>query len=636
MNNSVLFKEIKIGKQVVKNRFVMPAMNSHATDDNAFKDQGVAYFTERAKGGFGLIITEFVAVDPWGMGSLRECAAWDDECIPYFKRLADSVHQYGTKIVAQMHHAGIASKSNDPNFPGPKGPSDIVLPNGKQFKGLTIDEIHQIRERFISACVRMKKAGLDGVEIHGAHGYLLTEFQSKKFNKRMDEYGGTLENRFRLTKEIIEGVRRECGEDFIVGYRINGKDGDNPNDINLTEAGSYCRLAQEAGADYISISHYTVIPPYFDDPGFNLDASEEIKKYVSVPVIGVGRINDEHIAENAINSGKCDLVALGRQSICDAYFPKKIFDGDTDLIYRCMGCHQRCSPDIGCEEEDSIGSSCMINPFSHKELIWKIEKTDSPKHIVVIGGGCAGLQAAWVLAAKNHKVDLFEKEDHVGGNLVVASYPPKKYGFIQAINTEKNLCNKYGVNFHLNETVTQEKLEKLDADIVLDCTGSVPLRLNIKGMDRFANAEDVLLGKHVVAGKRVAVIGGGTVGVETAEFLDINGIKVDVIEMAAEVAADMVPPTRMRLLKNLNGKVNFFTNSKVVEIKDDNSIVIDVNGETKELPAYDDVVVATGYKSRNELDFSKLGIEHYALGDAKKARNAKMAIYEATKLAITL
>lgn len=634
MDNSVLFQKIKVGRQTLSSRFVMPAMNAHATDNNAFKERGIAYFAEHAKGGFGLIVTEFVAVDPWGMGSLKECAAWSDDCIKDFRKLADAIHQYDAKIVAQMHHAGFVSKSNDPDFVA-KAPSHLVLPNGKEFDGYTLEEVHQIRDRFISACERMYKAGMDGVEIHGAHGYLLTQFQSKKYNKRIDEYGGTLENRFRLTREIIEGARKVCGDDFIIGYRINGKDGDGPNDITLTEAASYCRMAEEAGADYISVSHHAIISPYFEDPGFNLGAAEEIKKYVSVPVIGVGRINDEHLAEDAILSGKCDLVALGRQSICDPHFPEKVRNGESKYIFRCLGCHQRCSPDVGCEEDD-VGSSCMINPFTHKELRWTLDATDTPKKVAVIGAGCAGLQSAWVLAARGHKVDLYEKKDHIGGNLTAAAYPPKKYGFLQVINTEKNLCEKYGVMFHLNTKVDEKMLKESGAEVVIDCTGSVPITLNVKGIDRYCNAEDVLTGKHTVKGKKVAVIGGGTVGVETAEFLDANGITSDVIEMTSEIAADMVSPVRNRLLKNLNGKVGFCTDCKVVEIRDDNSVVVENNGQTKVLEGYDDVIIAAGYRSAKELDLNGLNAECYVIGDAAKARNAKMAIYEATKLAVRL
>lgn len=636
MNNPILFTKIKIGKLELKNRFVMPAMNSHMTENNCYFENGVAYYTERIKGGFGLVITEFMAVDRNGLGSLREPGLWSDAFLPTLTKLTQSVHNERGYIFAQLHHAGMNSKSFELNEAA-KGPSEIVSFNDdKVIQALGKEEIYKIIDKFILGAERAQKAGFDGVEIHGAHGYLITQFLSRKTNRRIDEFGGSYENRFRIAKLIIEGIKEKCGKDFPISFRINAIDGGDPEDNKLIDNCIYAKLAEVSGADCLNVSIGNSIGTYFDDPGFNALNSREMKKHVKIPVITVGRINDEYVAEKMVAAGDSDLIALGRQSICDPHFPEKVKNGHPELIFRCLGCLQRCSPDIGCEEEDS-GISCMINPFSGKEARWHIKLTNKKKNIAIIGAGCAGLQAAWILGARGHTVTVYDSRANIGGLLIPASVPEKKYGLLQTISTYYQYCLNYGVKFEMNKEVNEENINNLYADCYIVATGSKPFIPQIKGLNNnYVTAEDVLRINTVIRDKKVAILGGGTVGLETAEYLSGYNNEIDVIEMKDNVAVDMNPLIRSTLMEKLNNKTKFNTNAKIIEITLNKEILIETGNGTNLSKQYDVIVVALGY--RNNEKFSSLIVdkEYYVIGDASKARTAKMAIYEATKLAIKI
>lgn len=637
MREDILFEPLKVGsKTITKSRFVMPAMNAHSVDEHTFKERGIAYFLERSKGGFGMLVSEWLAPDPDGLGSLKQAAIWDDSYIEGLSHLTEAVHKEGSLIIGQLHHAGYKSQSLKEGFV-PKAVSPINV-RGKVLETYTTEEIKEIINKFIKAGKRAKKANFDGVEIHCAHGYLFGQILSKNLNRRVDEYGGDYQGRFKAVKEIINGIKKECGKDFIVGMRINAYDGLTPyenttDENNLNDYCIYAEMGEEAGIDYISVSHRGIILTYVEDPGFNQDAVMEIKKHVSVPIIYAGRVNDVNVAINILQNKKADLIALGRESICDPHFPIKIKEGKTNLIYHCMGCQQRCSPDIGCEEDD-IGSSCMLNPFSNKETRWKIEEAKTKKNVTIIGAGCAGMQAAWVLAARGHNVTVYEASKEVGGNLIAAAVAPKKLGFTQAIYTIYQHCLYYGVKFELNHKVTQEEIEKMNSDVVIDATGSKPFRPNIKGASELPFAEDVLLKRMAISGKKVAIIGGGSVGLETAEIL-MKDNKVDIIEMDSAIAKDMVPMVKTKIMPKMVGKVNMMTDTKVLEIND-KTIKVEVASKTKELTGYDYILLASGYKARKEINVNVLAKEHYEIGDASQVSNAKFNIYNATKLGLKI
>lgn len=644
MNYKKLFEPIKIGNVTLKNRLVMPAMDSSTTtSEHTFSEQSMEYFAARAKGGFALIITEFMAVDPSGFATPNQVGIYNDSFIPNLKKLTDRIHEYNGKCCAQIHHGGIQTMSKTCGGT-PLAVSGIPSTKYKEpVHEMSNREIYAMIDKFVDAAERAKKAGFDFVEVHGAHGYLIAQFLSKATNKRCDEFGGSYENRFRFAGEIIKGIKVRCGNDYPVIIRISANEfmegGCDARDLLV-----YARLAEEAGADAIHVSTGSaaggnIVTPYYTDPGFNIENAAAVKKCVKIPVIGVGRINDPALAEEIVASGKADMISLGRQSICDSEFPNKIYEGREEEIFHCTGCMQRCYYSPGCDELDK-GVSCMINPFSGKEGRWKIEEAAQKKKIIVIGAGVAGLEAAWILAKRGHEVTVYEKEDMPGGQYRLAARPPKKQDLGKTVHTYMALCRRYGVYLYTNTEVTEEMLAKLDFDICLLATGAKPVIPGIPGIQEAGVklANDVLSGKHIISGQKVLMIGGGLVGCECAEFLTLYGNTVDIVDMIPEFAAGLNKYPRAIMLKNLKEHGSaFFTETKVTEVRKD-GIVGERNGEKIELSGYQSVVLALGSRSYVPLKkyLEDLNKTLYVLGDASSVRDAKYAIFDAAKLALSL
>ena len=631
--DSVLFKPIRIGSLELKNRFIMPAMNSHGTENNHFTEEGAAYYAERAKGGFAVCITEFMAVDPYGMGSLRSPGIWDDTFLESLKMFTDAIHKEHGLVFAQLVHAGDKSKSIKQDYV--KKAVSAYTENGVTVPELTAEEIKDITDRFIKAAKRAKKAGFDGVEVHGAHGYLLTQMMNRRINHRLDEYGGGYDNRFRMAREILQRVKRECGEDFPVSFRINAQDGQDVCDGTVDDNVIFAKMAQEAGADMIHVSTgYNGIASYYYPPAWNAHNVKRFKEVLDIPVVCVGRINDENVAETVVENGVSDLVSLGRQSLCDPYFPEKLYSGNAGLIFHCLACMQRCNPMTGCEAGDEL-VSCMLNPFTGKETRWKLTRTNDAKRIMVIGAGCSGMETAWILAARGHQVTLYEKGRKPGGNLLAAAVPPHKSGFLQVIRTLQEHCRIFGVKEVWNHEVTQEELEQTDADVVIITTGSIPLRPPVMGLEQAILADEVLRSGQILKQKKTVVIGGGSVGLETAEYLLQYGNQVDVIELKETIAADMNPNIRADLLSRLKGKVQVYTETMLMDMKD-GYLHVRQREEEKTLGRYDAIISAMGYRNYQPFHTERISAQVYVAGDAVKARDIKMAVYEAAKLGLQI
>lgn len=639
-----LFEPMKIGKLEIKNRLVVPPMHSgSATKEHTFSEQSFNYFAARAKGGFGLVIPEFLCVSKEGLADETQVGIYDDSFIPNLTELAKRIHDNGAVCFAQIHHAGIQSDFKATNQIA-VGASSIPAENKLQsVHELTTEEVWELVHKFGDAAVRAKKAGFDGVEIHGAHGYLIAQFLSKSTNKRTDEFGGTTTARAKFACEIIKEVKKKCGEEYPVTIRISGVE-DIENGNTIIDSTTQAILFEEAGADAIHVSigtivSRTIILPHYIQPGFNSVNAAKIKESVNIPVICVGRINDPAIAENIIASGAADFVALGRQSICDAEFPNKVKENRLDEIFHCSACMQRCFGGSKCEEGE-VGVSCMINPFSGKEGIFEIKETEKAKKVVVVGAGVAGLQAAWILAKRGHDVTLLEKEKSAGGQLKLASIPPMKHDLARTIHTYESLCNKYGVKIECSVEVTKEILESYNADTIILATGSSPIIPPIKGIygNNVYKANDILKGEKVLGNQKILVIGAGLVGCETAEFLSLYNNEVTIVDMIKEMAPLLGKTPRKYLLSRLkDGNVKFKPETKVLEFTSD-GIKYEHKGANEELKGFDSVVLAIGSRSYNPLLEASEVIcsEVYSIGDAKKASDAKIAIYEATKLAMEI
>lgn len=635
-----VLSEGKFGTLTLKNRFIMSAMGTHMSDEEGFITQGlIDYHVERAKGGTALNITEFSSVHP----TTKEAhlpGVYDDKFIPGLKKLVDAVHEVGGKICLQIWHAGRQTSSR---ITGQQTIAPSAIPHvvfREMPLEMTKEQIKEIVEAYGDAAVRAKKAGFDAIELHGAHGYLLNQFMSAYSNKRTDEYGGTLENRTRFAVEVIKNIKQKVGNDFPLSYRISANEYV-PEGLTIDDTVIAAKMLEEAGVDVIHVSNglfeklqYTIAP--IDVPvGFNVPNAEAIKSAVNIPVIAVGRINDPVFAEKLIEEGKCDFIALGRASLTDPEFVNKAKEGRLDDIIRCVGCNQGC---VGGDrpEKDHVGPACLRNASIGREQSYKIKLAEVKKKVLVIGGGAAGLEAATTLKNRGHEVILCEKTNQLGGQFYLAGKAPTKGEMSEAALQMGRIAQRAGVEIRLNTEVTKELIGEINPDEIVVASGSKPFIPQIPGYNKenVVTAHDVLRGTVEEVEDTVAIIGGGLVGVETAELLTSQGKKVIIVEMLDEVAKELVHLRKIFAIEFIkNHDIKTYTSSKCIEIKD-NSIVIEQDGTSEEIQGIGTVVMAVGSKSDNTMaDILKdMDYPYHVIGDAFKARKAINAIWEAAAI----
>lgn len=628
-----VFEPMKINGLELKNRIVVSAMvTNYCTPDGNATEKFIAYHEHKAKGGWGLIITEDYAVTPTAGGFVNLPGLWEDGQIESHRKLTERVHAAGGKIAAQIYHAGRETSSAVTGVQ-PVAPSAVREPSMPETpRELTIPEIHTLVEQFGDCAKRAKAAGFDAVEVHGAHGYLVGAFASPFSNKRSDEYGGTIRNRARFGMEIIRNIKEKCGEDYPVLYRISSVEYV-PGGLDIEESKVIARLMEEAGADCIHCSQgvyastHTIIPPsVFPRAGY-VEHAAEMKKAVQIPVIAVGRINDVEIAESVLQSKKADLVTMARTSLADPELPNKVLKGRGDEVIRCIGCLQGC---IG-ENGKGNGIRCLINPLTGMEDEYDLTPAEKAKQVLVIGGGIAGCEAAISAALKGHKVTLIEKNDRLGGQWIPASVPIGKSEFTSFLCWQKSMLEKMHVQILLNTTADAELIKLYEPDTVIIATGSRPFIPPIQGADQdfVVTAHDVLLGK-TEPGNRVVVIGGGLVGAETADMLGQQCEQVTIIEMLSQIMKDgeAAPTKYMKERFSQNG-VQIHTSTKLLEIGD-HTVTAEKDGERFVLENIDTVIIAVGVKTdRTLLD----SMEHVSckvlkVGDANGVKNGYLGIRE--------
>ncbi len=627
-----LFTPMKIGSLEIANRLVVPPMvTNFCNPDGTTTERYITYHETRAKGGWGLIITEACAVDPRGKGFSFMAGLWEDEQIESHRALTGQVHKHPSKIFLQIFHAG-RQTSNHVIGMEPVAPSPIPCPVKMEMPHeLTIEEIHDIVERFGETALRAKKAGYDGIEIHGSHGYLVAEFMSSYSNKRTDQYGGSLINRLRFPLEIIENIRAKVGPDFPIGFRISA-DEFVPGGNTIVDTRAIVPILEKAGIDVIHVSggcyasRDKFIPPSAVPYGNLTHLAAEIKKVVDIPVITVSRINDPFIAESLLAAGTADFVAMGRASLADPEFPRKAAESKFDEIRMCIGCEQGCLSRLF--EDEPI--RCLVNPKLGKEKELTVQPTIEKKKVLVVGGGPGGMTAAIVAAKAGHSVTLFEKGDRLGGQLYLASMPPGKGEFTSFIHWQINQLKKFGVEVHLNTEATLLLIEAKEPDEVIIATGAKPTIPNILG----ANLQNVIFSFDVLSGKEevahnVVIIGGGSIGAETACFLANQGKNVTLIEVLPKIAIDYEPGPRKYLLEELKEKnVTTLVNTRVHSIVH-NGVTL-VNGSEKFFLPTDSIVLAMGAKPDNQLatQLKERSYHVSLIGDAIKIRKALEAIEE--------
>ena len=642
MKFPTMFSPINIGTVTVPNRFVVPPMgNNFANSDGSLSERSAAYYEARAKGGFGLITIESTVVYSEAKGGPRKPCLFTDDVVDSFREVAERCHRYGAKVNIQLQHAGPEGNSELTGYPLKAASAMASHCGGEIPVAMPTEEVYRLIEAYGDAAARAQRAGIDMVEVHCAHGYLVSTFVSARTNKRTDEFGGCFENRMRLPRLIIENIRRKTGNMPIL-CRINARD-EGEGGLTVQDAAAVAAyLEQECGVDALNISRSIHLHDEFmwapnnTHGGFNADLVTEIKKAVSVPVITVGRYTEPQYAELLVRQGRADLVAFGRQSIADPELPLKARTGHLETLAPCIACLLGCVPNMLAGRP----ITCAMNPCVGREA--EIVPAEVQKKVLVIGGGPGGMYAAMMCAKRGHDVILLEKNTELGGHFLVASYPPAKGEIAPAIRSLIVRCREAGVDIRLGVNVTPELVGELKPDAVIVATGSVPLILPIPGLADcgYVNAEDMLTGKYNV-GKKVLIVGGGMVGAEAAEHLAERGHDCDIVEMKPVVGEDIMPEPRKYIMASLeHHKVGQFTNARVSEFFTDGvAYTSTVDGSTHELRGYDNVVLAMGYRSNNTLsaEFEKLVPQVIVIGEARQAPgNSMLATGDALNAALAI
>ncbi|MBW2418963.1 MAG: FAD-dependent oxidoreductase [Deltaproteobacteria bacterium] len=709
-----LLSPLRIGSLELRNRIAMAPMGVEIVDDDGHaREPLIAYYEERARGGVGLIISEVCAVAyPRGANAARQLGLSDDAFLPGLQELTRRVQSHGARIAAQLVHHGKVSRldtkegrevlvPSEPPFHGAMDlmndltPEEIRLLIGAsggvqpKLRPATPEDIAQVVDWFAEATLRARRAGFDAVEIHGAHGYLLSGFLSRAYNQRDDEYGGSLENRARLLCEVLRAAKERAGADFPIWCRLDSIELRTPNGITLEDAQRTAELAVEAGADAIHVSAYqdTTSGAGFTEGTLvhkeagHAERAAQIKARVSVPVIAVGRIEPE-VGDRLIREGKADVIAMGRKMLADAAIARKLAEGREDEIRPCVYCYTCVAQPFF-----DLRVRCAVNPVTaNEEELAELERSLAPesRRVLIAGGGPAGLEAARVAALRGHRVTLFEKADQLGGTLRFAAvvYEPNE----RLLSWQERQVKQLGVELRLGEELTPALAREQGADVVIVATGARRERPDIPGIegDHVFDGDDLralltgadagdaakklsLVGRVAVragraigatrdparlrelsrrympVGKRVVVVGGGLVGIELAEFLAERGRVVTVLEEGALFATEMAHPRRWRVLCDLReAGVELVSGARVVAIGEE-SLHYALSGaggtadEECEVPV-DTVVLATGLVANPALvdALRAEGIEPVVIGDCSGVGYIEGAIRDGFQAAVSV
>lgn len=637
-----LFSPLKIGGITLRNRIVSTAHSTGLSEGTEIGDRVIAYYTARARGGVGLVITGSTSVHPSSTSKLMPALAnWDRSIIAPYRRLAAAVHAHGTRVFAQLNHAGALSGAGD-KLHRIVAPSAVDLElGGDTPHALTIPEIEEIVAAFAAAAVRARDAGLDGVELHGGHGNLIQQFLSPLTNRRDDDYGGAPENRLRFALEVARAVRAAVGPDFVVGLRLSAEE-DHPGGLTLADTRGFAPAIVEAGRlDYVNVTsgsdltawsqahHYA---PMYLPSGHMRRLAREIRKAVSVPVLCIGRIVDPRDAEAILEAGDADLVGMTRALIADRDLPEKARRGDFDGIRYCVGINDGCLGRL----YRGVHITCVQDPRTGRELdLDVLPKAPTRRRIVVAGGGIAGLEAARIAALRGHRVTLLEREPELGGQIQLARRAPGRAELGAIADHLAREVKRLDVTIACNIAATAQSVLALEPDAVVIATGSTAHMPELDGSDgRYVSARDALDGARV--GDLVVVYDtkGDMVGLSTADWLARNHHRVTVVT-SRRYPGDRVELMTGRLLyqRLLDQNVTFIVESEVVRLTDDGVAIRNrYSGRESVLPDIATVVAACGGTSNDglfhELKSQAQSLELHLIGDAASPRQIERAIYE--------
>jgi 2,4-dienoyl-CoA reductase (NADPH2) len=659
MEFSNLFSPITINGMSLKNRIVMPAMHLGYTPEGEVTDRLVDFYALRARGGVGLIIVGGCSIDEHGGMASMICIS-DDRFIPGLERLASAVKGEGAKVAAQLYQAGRYTHSSMIGGRKPFSSSAVRSRlTGEIPRALELEEIPAVQDAFSEAAMRAKKAGFDAVEILGSAGYLICQFLSPLTNLREDKYGGSFENRMRFGLEVVEKVRTAVGADYPILMRLAGNDFMEEGSTNR-EASIFASELEKVGVDLFNVTggwHETRIPQlstFVPRRGFTYLA-QGVKSAVSVPVIASNRINDPCLGEEIIQNGEADMIAMARGLLADPYLPDKAGEGKTDQIYHCVACNQECLDNIF--ELKPVG--CLVNPRAGKEGEIKITSPARAKKVLVVGGGLAGMKAGCTAAERGHRVTLVERSGQPGGQILLNRNIPGREEMVTAATDLINNLKALNVDLILRKGVDYQFIKERAPDAVVLATGARPSLPDIPGIENqnVVLAWDLLSGKPIV-GKKVVIVGGNAVGLETALYLANQGTispevlhflvtnraetwdtieqlvskgnkEITVLEMTKKVGQDIGKSTRWTVMAELRRLgVRVITGARAVEVGPEGVKIEKEEGDDF-LPA-DSVVIATGAESENSLsgEIGDLVPEIYTIGDAGEPRDALEAIKE--------
>ncbi len=608
-----LFSSIRVGSLTLKNRIIFPPVSTNLAEvSGEVGERFIYHYARRAMGGAAVVTVENACIDyPATMEGATQPRFDHPSFVPALSLLVEEIHKYGSLAVAELTHQGLYA-SNLPAI----APSDVGLrPDGKHPHVLTPAEIVDVVSKFVRAAYLAKTAGFDGVEIEAAHGLLVNQFLSPIANKREDEFGGSVENRSRIARMIIDGIRKECGALFtvtarlgVIDYHLGGVTPENDGAAIAKRFEEYGYAALHADVGFGDKEKR--LEPMAYPQAWRADLAGAIKQSVGIPVIAVGVIREPEVAERLLREGTADIVALGRTLIADPDWPAKAHRGEVDTIRRCVGC----SECIASRHGSGTAIRCGVNPNVGKTPGYEtLIAASRKKKIVVMGGGPAGLEAARVCALRGHEVVVFEQAGEIGGALRGGSVPPGKKKMRWLIDYYKAVLGRLGVAVRLSTEATAARVLEEQPDAVVDALGSEPLIPPIVGIDssNVVLYPDVLGGSKRIAGK-VIVGGGGLVGCETALYLADAGNEVTIIEMLDEIAIGMEPISRSYLLRELDNRgVKRMVSSRIVQIEK-GMAEIARDGKTTTI-AFDSFVVAFGGRPRKPVE---LDVPVYAIGDA--------------------
>lgn len=646
MNFEKLFTSFKIGDMELPNRIVLSPMGTNsANSDGTISSEEIDYFTERAKGGAGMLIMgcQFIS-EEMAQGS-QEGLLENSYVIPKLTSLIENVHRYGSKIVAQVSCGtgknAFASMYDDP--PVSASPIPSTFNSDIKCKPLTKEDIDNIMQQFANAADIVKKAGFDAIEIHGHAGYLIDQFMSDVWNNRDDEYGGNVENRMRFPIEIVKSVREVIGEDMPILFRI-ALDHRFDGGRDLEESMKLIKILEEEGVDALDIDagayesiEYIFPPAYLGDACMDY-VCEPAREVVDIPLLNSGNHTPE-TALNLVEFGKADLAMFGRPLIADPYLPKKLKNNNREDIRPCIRCNQDC---IGRIMERTTKLSCSVNPKVCEEKRFQIKKTSSAKDIAIIGAGPAGLEAARTASLKGHNVTVYEKEKEIGGQLAAAATPEFKSQLKDLIDWYNLQMNKLDIDLKLATKISVGDNKLSNYDEIIVATGAESVNPSIPGIDNknVINVIEAHKNKEKIEGDKVVICGGGLSGCDSALELAIEEDKdVTIIEMLDEIAEDEMMINKTALLKKLNeAGVKIKTNNKVINFEENGVKIENEDGLVETIKA-DTIVTAFGMKPDNELGKAlkdKYPLKTNIIGDCKEVAKVGEAIrsgfYAATSI----